>query len=382
MRIIYCIDSLSNCGGRERVTTVKANYLAEHGWDVSIIVYNQGDDKPYFALSPKVRVINLEVDYSDRGSHRWRFLARQAKKREHKEKLTAALKQLQPDIVVSTFCEEARLLPAIHDGSKKILEIHYNRYYLWQNTWMSDRRPIRLLSVIFQMVRDRQTAKQYDAFVCLTHRDAKSWGRMKNIHVVSNPVTISESRQADTSLKRVITAGRLTNQKRHDILIRCWAKVATDIRKGWTLDIYGNGEFQRQLEQQIADLGIQDSVRILAPVKNIAEEYQRSSIFALTSDFEGFPLVLCEAMSTGLPPVAIDCPCGPSDMIQDESMGMLIPMGREDLFVEKLQQLMSDAELRRRMGAAARHSINARYTVEVIMQEWTTLFHELGVTNK
>ena len=380
-KIAYCIDSLSLCGGREMIVVMKANYLAEHGYEVHIICYQDREKPSFFKLSPKVKThwVDVDMDYTVTGHFFLsRFLQRRRIRGENRQRYYELLSQIKPDITISTFCDEFRFLHKVNDGSKKVLEIHFSKYHLWYKSkdfgWKGRMRSL------YQVFRNQMTARHYDAFVCLTHEDAASWKPMRNLHVIENPITIPDMGEADTDLKRAIAVGRLATQKRHDILIRCWAQVAADIRKGWKLDIYGDGSVKEELNQQIIELGIQDSVCIHAPVKNIAEEYLKSSIYCSTARHEGFSLAMCEAMSAGLPVVTFKHPCGASDMIQDESMGMLIPMGREDLFVEKLQQLMTNPELRRKMGAAARRSIYERYTVEVIMQKWVALFRELGVT--
>ena len=301
-----------------------------------------------------------------------KYLHRRKFWKEFQQKYTQQLEQIKADIVVSTFNEEYRYLLQIKDGSRKILETHFCRYYRWYVS--ADQGLKTRLHALYKIFRDKRIASRYDAFVCLSNEDAVSWRPMKNLHVIENPITIPDKGIADTSLRRVIAVGRFAYQKSHDVLVRCWAKIPAEVREGWTLDIYGDGALKPNIELLIAKLGLQDSVRLHSSITNISEEYMKSSIYCSTSKYEGFSLAMCEAMSAGLPVITFAHPCGASDMILDESMGMLVPMGREDLYVEKLQMLMTDHELRKNIGANARKCIFERYSMEVIMQKWHALF--------
>ena len=107
--------------------------------------------------------------------------------------------------------------------------------------------------------------------------------------------------------------------------------------------------------------------------------YLHSSIYAMTSRYEGLPMVLIEAQQMGLPIVSFACPCGPRDVIHEGEDGFLIPLGEEDAFIRALRQLMDSEAERQRMGRAARLS-SARYDVDTIMAHWIQLFDTLSVT--
>lgn len=379
-KIVYCIETITTCGGREKIVVLKANYLVNLGWDVSIIQNIKGSDSLYWDISPKIHIYEIDTQYHSENPHYLsRILHRKRMRNHHIREYEKILNNIKPDIVVSTFCDELPFLYKIKDGSKKVLEIHASKSFR-----ISLAKEMHLgwkgaILAIIRTFKDCYYASQYDAFVCLTYKDAPAWGKMKNLHVISNPITIPDKGAADTTVKRVIAVGRLSSQKRMDILIRCWAKIPMDIRNGWILDIYGNGELELELKKEISDLQVNDSVAIKAPVTNITDEYLKSSIYCSTAAYEGFSLAMCEAMSAGLPIVTFDHPCGASDMILDKSMGMLVPMWREDLFVERLTMLMTNPEIRKTMGANARKSIYERYTMDVIMKKWTDLFGSLSI---
>lgn len=146
--------------------------------------------------------------------------------------------------------------------------------------------------------------------------------------------------------------------------------------ENWTLDIYGQGD-QTDYRQLMAELGI-DSNRchLNGPVEDVVKAYQESSIFVLSSRFEGFGMVLIEAMACGLPVVSFDCPAGPDEIITDGVDGLLVPSGGVHALAEKLMVLMTDENLRRRLGQQARQTAQ-RYEMTTIANQWIALFEKV-----
>ena len=378
--IVYCVPSLDLPGGREKIMTMKENYLSAHGWKVFFVTTNQGGRPPFFGLSPNITVIDLNIQYrygGGTGSFISDFFHNRRCYRLHRKKLEKILMQVKADIAVSTFLHELSFLYKIKDGSKKVVELHSNRYFRNQQARIEHLSVVKRMQACVVTFFDTIHVRHYDAFVVLTKKDASLWGKKKNLHVIGNPLTIPEIPAANTHLQRIIAVGRLSAEKGFDTLIKCFASIPREDRKGWTLDIYGGGEFGDVLQGMINDLHLDNEIHIRKPTNNIAREYANSGIFCMTSQYEGFGLALCEAMYAGLPAVAFDCYCGPSDIIADESMGVLVPMGREDLFVEKLQMLMASPVLRKTMGEKARRSVIERYSIESVMTKWMTLFQNL-----
>ena len=184
---------------------------------------------------------------------------------------------------------------------------------------------------------------------------------------------------ADLDSKVVLAAGRLNHQKGFDSLIDAWARVEPG-HPDWTLRICGDGEDEAALRERVAAAGLQH-VEMPGACSDMGAEMSRASVFALSSRFEGFPLVLCEAMTKGMAPVSFDCPTGPAEMIDDGRSGLLVPLGDVDAFAVALERMIEDADLRHRCGAAAIEAGQA-FKMDVIGPMWEQLFRELPVSAK
>ncbi|WP_298631505.1 glycosyltransferase, partial [uncultured Porphyromonas sp.] len=144
----------------------------------------------------------------------------------------------------------------------------------------------------------------------------------------------------------------------------------------WTLEIIGNGPDKSRLQKLINTLHLQDKVTLTPATPYIQAKYLDASIYAMTSRYEGLPMVLLEAQAYGLPIISYDCKCGPKDIISDEVNGFIIPMKNHELFVQRLLTLMQDQSLRERMSIQSVIA-SRRYDEELIMNQWITLFEKL-----
>ena len=144
----------------------------------------------------------------------------------------------------------------------------------------------------------------------------------------------------------------------------------------WTLEIYGEGTEREKLEKKINKLGLENSFLLKGVEKNIQNKYLESSIYVMSSRFEGMPMVLLEAMSCGLPVISFDCPCGPRDMIKYNENGFLIEFGNIKEMANKIEELIANEEKRKLFGKNARKSIQ-KYSKDKIMEEWIKLFENI-----
>ena len=169
--------------------------------------------------------------------------------------------------------------------------------------------------------------------------------------------------------------GRFNEQKGLEYLVDTWTKVYC-LHPDWTLHLYGDGEQIGMLEQLINDAELQDVVIVHQPTPQIMDRYLESSIFVLTSRFEGLPMVIIEAMACGLPIVSFNCPWGPADIIKNKEDGFLVEYLNTDEEAERICQLIEDPQLRKTMGINARKKIR-RYERDAVMKQWTDLFESL-----
>lgn len=217
--------------------------------------------------------------------------------------------------------------------------------------------------------------KKYDRIVVLTEEDKESnWKGNPKVVVIPNPVNVKRGICSKLDAKRVIAVGRLVPQKNFASLINSFGKVSLK-HPDWRLDIYGEGPEREMLQRQISELSLDGKIRLNGNSQRILGEMVESSILAMTSHFEGFGVVLIEAMSVGLPVVSYACPCGPKDIITDGIDGFLIPPGNEEVLAERICELIEDESKRESMGKAALASVG-RFDIDRIVLLWMDLFRK------
>lgn len=381
MKIIYIYPALTTIGGADRVITDKSNYLADkYGYEVYIVTAHQNGYKPFFKLSDKVKHIDLDVNFNEQYAHG--FLMRGCiylkLLRLYKKRLSKLLKELKADFVLTTISRDIDFLHSIKDGSFKIAEAHVSKKYLRNLHLLQERSlPYRIVGY-FWTKRLERAARKFDAFVVLTNNDAAHWKNIRKCTVIPNSIPFYPEETSTCTNKKVISVGRYYAQKGYDMLVEAWALLAKKF-PDWTLSIYGDGELIDELGALIKNKGLTNNVFLEKPVTNIVDKYLESSIYVMSSRFEGFGMVLIEAMACGLPVVSFDCPDGPSDIISDGEDGFLVANGNIQELAEKLSILMEKEDRRIEMGQKARVNVQ-RYNQNVVMQKWVDLFEQL--TNK
>ena len=374
LKLVYLTPALYMAGGVERVLTLKANYFAEHfGYDVTIILTEGKGKSPFYPLSDRIKVVNLDIGFEQlwNCSFLKKIFVYLKKQRQYKKALTAELMKLSPDITVSLLRREINFLIGIKDGSKKIGELHVNRLN-YRNFEANDTNFIKQLFAKLWMSNLVKQLKRLDRFVVLTEEDKLAWPELKNVSVIPDPLSFVPTAQSTLGVKRVIAVGRYVYQKGFDLLLQAWAKIERQC-PDWMLVVYGDGD-RAPYEQMMRNLGIDTSRCLLnGPTTDIQREYVNSSLFVFTSRFEGFGMVLVEAMACGLPVVSFACPCGPKDIVRDGEDGFLVENGNIDELVQQLMKLMVDHRLR---TAFARHAQqNAqRFNIEQTALRWKSVF--------
>lgn len=373
MKIFYCIEGTFNSGGMERVIINKANYLSEHNYDIFLITTNQKGRKPFFEINPKIQSIDLGINYSHEGN--LSFLKKSVlfaqKQKEHKKKLKEQISKIQPDIIISTFGYESYFLHTIKDKSKKVIEIHFSKFFRLQ----ANRSGIWHWVDVLKSYKEQRIVKKYDRFIVLTNEDKQYWGNLKNISVIPNFLPSLPKQKALLNNKKCIAVGRLDYQKGFDMLIDIWANVYK-IHPEWELSIYGGGNLKNDLLNKIQEYNLQKTISIKSPTPEIFNAYNDSSILLFTSRFEGFGMVIIEAFSCGIPVISFECKCGPKDLIEDGKDGYLIKEGNLQEFTNRILYLIENVDIRKKMGQSA-YQTSQKYTSDKIMEKWIKLFNDL-----
>ena len=369
MKIIYCTHSTYNPGGMERVLLNKVTYLsALPEW----VTTDQHQRPSFYPFPEKVRMTDLEINYSDDNDKGiWKKITSYlCKRKEHKRKLTALLLKEKPDIVVSLYPSESSFIPDIKDGSKKVLELHFNKFFRIQY----GRKGIIGLIDRWRTRQDERIVRRFDKFVVLTNEDKGYWGGLPNIEVIPNAAIHVSKNYSEVKNKRVIAVGRLDYQKGFDRLIQAWKLVQHTGRfSDWKLDIFGQGEWREMLQQMIDKQGLQNTVKINPPTNAILNEYVHSSLLVMSSNYEGFGMVLVEAMSCGVPVISFDCKCGPKDIIQPGINGLLVPNGDIQALADAMMKVMEDEAYRKMLSLNARKVVDT-YSEQAVMSQWILLF--------
>lgn len=359
MRIVYLYSSLAITGGVERVLVDKMNYLVcRYGYEVYMITSDQGLHPVPYQLDEHVHFCDLQIlsytQYRYRGWQRLRAAHRL--NRLYHQRLKEKLKEITPDMIVSTTSQDMYGLLRIKDRIPLVVESHVN--FIHPDSWLRHARTLC----------NNYWIGKADAVVTLTQGDANNWRHVsRNVYVIPNIVHLNDTgRFSDCVNKRAIFVGRLVEQKGIPDLIEIW-RIVNSRYPDWQLDVFGNGEME-----SIPDI----KLFVHPPTANITKEYINSSMLLMTSIYEPFGLVLPEAMSCGLPVVAFDCPYGPADIITHELDGFLVPERDINRYADYVCQLIESPGLRQTMGAAGIKA-SQRYQADKIMPQWKQLFEHL-----
>ena len=374
LKIVYVTPALYMAGGVERVLTLKANYFAEHfGYDITIIL-TEGKGKPFFyPLSPKINVINLDIHFEELWTCSflkkiWVYLKKQ---RLFKKALTAELMRIRPDITVSLLRREINFINDIKDGSRKIGELHVNR----ANYRNFNTQNVGVVKRLFAKYWSHSLVAHLrclDKLVVLTEKDREAWVELNNVVAIPDPLSLYPKEISPLTEKRVIAVARYSHEKGIDLLLKAWSIVEKRVRD-WRLEVYGDGN-RTPYNQLIEELRIDNSRCVLhGRTDNVEAEYVNSSIFVLSSRFEGFGMVLTEAMACGLPVVSFDCPWGPRSIIANGDDGLLVENGNVEALADSLTRLIDDADLRQRVAARGVKNVQ-RFRVDYIAECWKELF--------
>lgn len=363
MKLLYIVPKINNEGGVARVLSIKANYFVEKlGFDVHIHTQNNGNYPLFYEFNPKIKFHDVTLK-----GNRIDFFV------HYKKALKNAVDELQPDVII--VCDnglKAYTIPFILKTKIPIIfECHGSKFV--QENFVK-RTLLSEFVLKIKTIYKNFGARKFNKFVALSSMSLEEW-KVDNAVVIPNPLWVESQFLAKLQNKKVIAVARHSYEKGLDRLLLIWQKIIEN-HPDWILEIYGNSDGSDSLKLLANSLNLAKNIVFFAPVKNIETKYLEASIYVMTSHSEGFPMVLMEAMAIGLPCVAYDCPVGPRSIINNNKNGFLVEDGNIDSFVQKLELLIEDENLRIQFGKNAKNS-SSKYDLDTIMQQWKSLFEEL-----
>ncbi len=380
MKIVYVFASLALKGGAERIVSDRMNYLADvEKYDISVITCKQfpQDNPNIYPLSNNVKQIDLKV--ADFKQYKYKYPLRLFIRWKYyqilQKKLQETISKISPDIVVGMSYAQADIVCKLNTKASIIIEAHEARQFTL--SWLYNRNISWAFKTYYKLYRKKYLhtiEKRADVVISLTQGDAKDWHRAKHVEVIPNFSSLSVTRLSNGTTNHAIAIGRLCWQKGYDRLLAIWEQVS-NYHPDWYLDIYGEGELESELKNRIQQKKL-DNVLIHPFTNNISQKYAESSLCLLTSYFEGFSLVLLEALRHGVPCITFDCPYGPSDLVDNEKCGYVVKNGDIKQFAQKVCYLIEHPKTREIYSRAAIQK-GASYNKDIIMKQWLSLFNSL-----
>ncbi len=365
MRIILMTSSLG-AGGAERVASTLCNEWVKEGHEVTLVATFSGGGSAFYPLLPSVNVIFLADLVPARkkslGSYWRRLLV-----------LRKIISSGAADVVIS-FLPNVNVAAILATAFTKIPVV------------ISERRdPVSQPASRFWEFACANLYKFSDAVVVQTEGVLRSIGSLypslKRVICIPNPLprTLEQFRHKDSAASRrvLLSIGRLVPAKQIEHSIRAFGLLA-NIHENWDLHIYGDGPAHAKLDSLICELSLQERVLLMGETTTPWDVMAKADAFVMTSQHEGFPNALLEAMGIGLPCAVYDCLSGPREITRDGLDALLVPLNDQGALTQAIRRIMSDDALRKELGDRARTSVFLRYELKVVLNQWTTVFRQIG----
>ena len=378
MNILYCVPALYNPGGMERILTEKVNYLANlEGYNLFVFTTDQDNRPLYFKLDDRVTVHHSNLNFNQYFSCNFleKYLGTKKLLRLYEQQLQAYIKKNSIDLIVSLGGKELEFLHRMKTNSAKICELHFSIDIRKQFILSRGNSPLYKLIGNYRRWQMIQQTKKLDQLVVLTKEDEEKLKLThQNVTQIYNFSPLVPTEKAPLNQKKIVAVGKLDPQKGFDLLIEACRFIKN--WDGWILEIYGQGPDEEQLRSKISFYELEKHIFLKGVTRKVEEVYHSASFYVLSSRFEGFPMVLLEAISFGLPIVSFDCATGPNEVIVNDDCGILVDDENTEKLGEAIQRMISSREEREWKSERAFQK-SKLFSKDEIMKQWTDLFESL-----
>lgn len=363
MKLLYITNGITGSGGLERVLSVKASLLVEqYGYEVTIFSLNEENLEPFYSFHSKIKFRSIKVNQD---------VFRNLK--SYINGLRQVVQDSKPDVV--SVCDDGLkgfFIPKIIGKKTPIIyERHVSKeiemrvdYPFWKK---------QIIKAKWKLME--KLANSFCKFVVLTKGNSKEWPSIKNIEIIPNPLPFNPENISSLENKKVLIVGKQSYQKGQDLLIQAWS-IVNQRHPDWRLDIVGKFDQSLGLKELVVNLNLSNEIRFFEADNNIEKRYLNASIYVMASRYEGFGMVLIEAMAFGVPCVSFECNYGPSDIIDSNKNGLLIPNGDVAALAWGITELIENPQKRMRLGKQAKTDTQ-KYLPRKIVQQWDELFHSI-----
>ncbi|EOQ19532.1 hypothetical protein KOY_01832 [Bacillus cereus VDM021] len=377
MKIRFLVFDIYGMGGTVRTVLNVTNYLAQNGYDIEIVSVFRHRKVPFFEIDPRIKIIvlhdvvNRKKDDKNFRTQTANKLSKMKSKLIHPDDEGYHFFSLLTDIKMYNYLKgiDSGILVTTRPSFNIFASKHANKgvHLIGQEHLNFSIYPERLKKSIL---------KHYinlDCLATLTDEDTVDYTNLLadgkvEVKKITNSIPKLQGVVSSLTSKTIIAAGRLVPQKGFDLLIEAF-KIVNEKHPDWKLKIYGTGRERANLENLIEQHKLYNHVILMGATQRIDVELSKASIYALSSRFEGFGMVIIEAMQCGVPVVSFDCPKGPSEIIAHNKDGILVEDGNVELFAKSLMQLISDLRKREKFAKQAIQNVK-RFEIDEIGMLW------------
>ena len=378
--VLFMSNHVDGIGGVERVVTRLAAGLADRGYEVALYGLTPVDG-PGHGLPKNQFESGFMSDRVNVAAHRRRGFPKAV------DRAYRSAHRLRQEIRAEVLANLDRTLRRFADGILVCSQVYVMEHVYELGLPDPRRGGPRIVGQYhgsFEMARSGneyrrlwKTYRDLDRFLLLTERDRELFREQgfNNTGYLPNPLSFWPARLREERERLVVAMSRYDRQKSLDHAIRAWSTIAPRF-PDWRFELYGTGPEEDRLRDLIEKLGISSSARLMGSTSDPASVLERASLHVLSSQHEGLPMVLGEAMACGVPSVAYNCAPGIADLLGHEKDGIIVPKDSVSLLGDGLARLMEDDIERERMSSAARAAAR-RFDLDVVLDQWEELFRKV-----